>query len=92
MEFMFTIGEIAKTLHLSEIRIRQIFKEEMKCSIGRYIRVQALSSALFLAKSTGLSFAEIAQRVGYTNSGAMATAMRRETGKTLRMIREENQN
>lgn len=87
-----TIGEIAKTLHLSEIRIRQIFKEEMKCSIGRYIRVQALSTALFLAKSTGLSFAEIAQRVGYTNSGAMETAMRRETGKTLRMIREENQN
>ena len=86
-----TIGEIARTLHLSEIRIRQIFKDEMKCSIGRYIRIQALSTALFLTKSTGLSFAEIAQRVGYTNSGAMETAMRRETGKTLRQIREENQ-
>ena len=86
-----TIGEIAKTLHLSEIRIRQIFKDEMDCSIGRYIRIQALSTAIFLTKSTGLSFNEIAQQVGYTNSGAMETAIRRETGKTLRKIREENQ-
>ena len=36
--------------------------------------------------------AEAPQRVGYTNSGAMETAMRRETGNTLRQIREENQN
>ena len=82
---------IAEKVHLSEIRVRQIFKEQMKCPLGAYIRSQALTRALFLAKSTGLSVAEIAQRVGYTNGGAMATAMRRETGKNLRDIRRENQ-
>ncbi len=86
-----SVKTIAQQVHLSEIRVRQIFKEQMKCPIGTYIRGQALTRALFLARSTGLSFSEIAQRVGYTNSGAMATAIRRETGKNLRDIRRENQ-
>ena len=86
-----SVKTIARQVHLSEIRVRQIFKEQMKCPIGNYIRVQALTRALFLAKSTGLSFSEIAQRVGYASSAAMTTAMRRETGKNLREIRRENQ-
>ena len=69
-----SVKTIAKQVHLSEIRVRQIFKEQMKCPIGTYIRGQALTRALFLARSTGLSFSGAAVAVSAVGTVADAAA------------------
>lgn len=76
-------AEIARKLKISVSLVRQIFRDRMNTPIGRYICSKSLDAALELAKSSGLSFSEIALRTGFSSESALAKAVRREEGHSL---------
>ena len=70
--------------------IRQTFRKKMNISIGHYQLVQRLQHGVRLLKSTGLSVAEIADRIGFASANGFLLALKREcNGMTPKMLRKK---
>ena len=75
-----TLKELSTALHVSGSTIRQAFQKKMKQSIGHYQLIQRLNLGCELLKSTDLSIAEIAFKVGFALPNSFLRALKRETG------------
>ena len=75
-----TLSELSRELHVSGSTIRQSFRKEMNVSIGHYQLVQRLRHGVQMLKSTDLSVAEIAEKVGFTSANGFMLAIKRECG------------
>lgn len=58
------INELAKSLNLSESRLRHLFKKETGVSPIQYLKAQRIESARKLLETTFLSVKEVMLRVG----------------------------
>lgn len=82
-----TLKELSNALHVSGSTIRQTFQKKMKQTIGRYQLIQRLNLGCELLKSTDLSIAEIAFKVGFSLPNSFLRALKRETGLTPGALR-----
>ena len=83
-----TLKELSNALHVSGSTIRQTFQQKMKQTIGHYQLIRRLNLGCELLKSTNLSIAEIASRVGFAFPNSFLRAIKRETGETPQQMRE----
>ncbi len=83
-----TLKELSNALHVSGSTIRQTFQQKMKQTIGHYQLVRRLNLGCELLKSTNLSIAEIAAKVGFAYPNSFLRAIKRETGETPFQMRE----
>lgn len=83
-----TLEELSRELHVSGSTLRQTFRKKMNLSIGHYQLVRRLQHGIQLLRSTDLSVAEIAERVGFSSANGFMLAVKREcrgaTPKTFR--------
>lgn len=61
-------------------KLKWSFKQTYECTITNYIQQRRLSHAEMLLSSTDFTIEQIAQTVGYSNSGRFASAFRKNTG------------
>ena len=83
-----TLKELSGALHVSGSTIRQTFQQKMKQTIGHYQLIRRLNLGCELLKSTDLSIAEIAAKVGFAFPNSFMRAIKRETGETPLQMRE----
>ena len=83
-----TVAELSRKLHVSGSTLRQTFRKKMNLSIGHYQLVRRLIRGIQLLKSTNLSVAEIAEKIGFSSANGFLLAIKREchgaTPKTFR--------
>jgi len=85
-----TLAELSRELHVSGSTLRQTFRKKMNLTLGRYQLIRRLRHGIQLLKSTDLSVAEIAERVGFSSANGFMLAIKRECrGATPRSIRKE---
>ena len=73
-----TLAELSRELHVSGSTLRQTFRKKMNVSLGHYELVLRLRHGIQLLRSTGLSVAEIAERVGFSSANGFLLAIKRE--------------
>ena len=73
-----TVAELSAKLHVSGSTLRQTFRKKMNLSIGHYQLVRRLMQGTLLLKSTDLSVAEIAERIGFSTANGFLLAIKRE--------------
>jgi len=73
-----TVAELSAKLHVSGSTLRQTFRKKMNLSIGHYQLVRRLRQGILLLRSTGLSVAEIAEKVGFASANGFMLAIKRE--------------
>ena len=85
-----TLAELSSELHVSGSTLRQTFRKKMNLSIGRYQLVRRLMQGTLLLKSTDLSVAEIAEKVGFASANGFILAIKREChGATPKSFRKK---
>ena len=88
-----TLAELSRALYVSGSTIRQVFRKEMKISLGHYQLVQRLKHGCHLLVDTDLSVDEIARRVGFKSTAGFRNAIKREChGSTPLEIRHKKRN
>lgn len=86
-----TLAELSRELHVSGSSIRQTFSKKMNVTIGHYQLVQRLRHGISLLQTTGLSVAEIAEKVGFSSTNGFLLAVKRECdGATPRRFRKKS--
>ena len=86
-----TLTELSKALHVSGSTLRQTFRKKMNLSVGHYQLVRRLTQGIQLLKSTDLSVAEIAKKVGFSTANGFMLAIKREChGATPTFFRKDN--
>lgn len=83
------LEELSRELHVSGSTLRQTFRRKMNVSLGHYELVLRLRHGIQLLRSTDLSVAEIAERVGFASANGFLLAVKRECRATPRSIREK---
>lgn len=76
----FRISEISKKIHLSESRIRKIFKEETGMSPKEYLCNMRFERAMTLLKSGYISVKEVSDMVGFTDSKHFSSEFKKKYG------------
>ena len=85
-----TVAELSAKLHVSGSTLRQTFRKKMNLSIGHYQLVRRLRQGILLLRSTGLSVAEIAEKVGFASANGFMLAIKREChGATPKSFRKK---
>jgi AraC-like DNA-binding protein len=88
-----TLAELSRELHASGSSIRHTFHKKMNVSIGHYQLVQRLRHGINLLKTTELSIAEIAEKVGFSSTNGFTVAVKRECkGATPKKFRKSGGN
>ena len=82
-----TVAELSKKFHISGSTLRQHFKKKMNVSIGHYQLVRRLNRGMELLRSTDLSVAEIAEKVGFASANGFMLALKRECDGTPKYFR-----
>ena len=82
-----SVAELSKKFHISGSTLRQHFRKKMNVSIGHYQLVRRLNRGMELLRSTDLSVAEIAEKVGFASANGFMLALKRETGETPKYFR-----
>jgi len=86
-----TVTELSAKLHVSGSTLRQTFRKKMNLSIGHYQLVRRLMYGIRLLKSTNLSVAEIAEKVGFSTANGFMLAIKREChGATPKDFRKKS--
>jgi len=83
-----TIKSLADKVHLSESRLRALFKKEMQCTLSLYIRnVAAWKTVPMLAR--GMNFTEAAQEAGFHDLSHYHRAVSEITGGPPSIIKDK---
>src|SRR5262245_5789204 len=81
------VSELARRVHLSRSRLTHLFRAEVGCSPGRYIRQVRLDRARQLVEESSLSIKEIMARVGFSDPSHFTRDFTRRHGASPRKIR-----
>lgn len=87
-----TIEEIAHSAGYSAGHLRQLFRDEVKMSIGRYVRKYRALGAARLLQTTGQRIGEIADKCGYESHYAFSRSFKNEMGLCPKSYRERMNN
>ena len=88
-----TVAELSRELHVSGSTLRQTFRKKMNLSIGHYQLVRRLMHGIRLLRSTDLSVAEIAEKIGFSTANGFMLAIKREChGATPKFFRKSGKN
>ncbi|MBO4647277.1 MAG: helix-turn-helix transcriptional regulator [Lentisphaeria bacterium] len=88
-----TVAELSRELHVSGSTLRQTFRKKMNLSIGHYQLVRRLMHGIRLLRSTDLSVAEIAEKIGFSTANGFMLAIKREChGATPKFFRKSGRN
>lgn len=75
-----SVEQLSHICCMGTTKLKMLFKRVYGCTITDYIKERRLSHAENLLASTDLSIEQIAQAVGYSNSGRFAGIFRESTG------------
>ncbi|MFT3929256.1 MAG: AraC family transcriptional regulator [Spongiibacteraceae bacterium] len=75
-----SVAELAAACGFSERYFAKLFREQMKCTIGQYIKSVQLLKAKSLLLETDLPLKEIAYRIGFSTPANFSNAFRSMTG------------
>ena len=81
------IQDIAKELGVSQSLLRQVFKRQVKISLGRHLQTRLMHRIGGMLRATDMPISEIAFRAGYKSEASMIRAYKRESGMTPRQAR-----
>ena len=72
--------EVAGYLHLDLSYVRKVFSRRMNCSVIRCITMERMKKAVYLLEQGELSIGEIAEQIGYFDSGYFSKCFKKEFG------------
>ncbi len=78
----------AEVIGISSYYLSRLFKQELNQNFVEYLTEVRIKKAITLIESTRMSIKEIAERVGYLNPTYFCKVLKKNTGKTIREIRE----
>jgi len=78
---------LARSVNLSRSRLTHLFRAEVGCSPGRYLRGARLDRARQLVEDSSLSIKEIMARVGFNDPSHFTRDFSRRHGASPRKIR-----
>ena len=81
------VSEMARRVNLSRSRLTHLFRSEIGCSPGRYLREARLDRARQLVEESSLSIREIMARVGFSDPSHFTRDFSRRHGASPRKIR-----
>jgi len=81
------VSELARRVNLSRSRLTHLFRAEVGCSPGRYLREARLDRARQLVEQSALSIKEIMARVGFNDPSHFTRDFSRRHGASPRKIR-----
>ena len=73
------IGDIAKTVNLSESQLSRIFKKSTELTLYQYLRDYRFDIALGMLES-GISISEVAEKVGFLSVSAFSNSFKKKFG------------
>ncbi len=74
----------AKELSISEIKLDAIFEEKFSLTFSKFVLKTRMDKTLSLLNETNLTFAGIAQKVGYADQSALSKAFKKYYGSSLK--------
>jgi transcriptional regulator GlxA family with amidase domain len=81
------VSDMARRVNLSRSRLTHLFRSEVGCSPGRYLREARLDRARQLVEESSLSIKEIMARVGFSDPSHFTRDFSRRHGASPRKIR-----
>jgi AraC family transcriptional regulator of arabinose operon len=81
------VSALARSVNLSRSRLTHLFRVEVGCSPGRYLRGLRLDRARQLVEESSLSIKEIMARVGFNDPSHFTRDFTRRHGASPRKIR-----
>lgn len=82
------LTNIAKELHMSAYYLSHVFREHAGMPPMQYVTKRRIGEAQSLLMDTFLSIADIAEKVGYENTGNFSVAFRKTVGMTPTQYRQ----
>lgn len=76
------VAQLAAACGFSERYFAKLFREQMKCSIGQYIKSAQITKAKTYLLETDFPLKEIAYRLGYSTPANFSSAFRAATGSS----------
>lgn len=89
-EYPWSIDELARETGYSAGHLRLRFREEVKTSLGNYIRRYRVTRAAQMLRNTTSRIGEIAELCGFESPYAFSRTFRKEIGLSPRMYRDQN--
>jgi len=84
----FSLDDLARTVNLSESRLRHLFKAETGHSLTAHIRLLKMEAARDLLENTFLSIKEVMVRVGFSDESHFVRDFQRVYGLSPRRYRQ----
>ncbi len=82
------VNSLCEELKISRTRLYEIFRNELKTGISKYILQRRLHYAKKLLKTTELSVSEIAEKAGFTAYNYFSRVYKKKYGKSPRYYRK----
>ena len=86
------VAQLAAACGFSERYFAKLFREQMQCPIGEYIRSMQIVKAKNYLLETDFPLKEIAYRLGYSTPSNFSSAFRATTGSSPGQFRKESRN
>lgn len=81
--------EMEQRVGFSEAYIRELFRQNMGCSLSRYIRKRKIETSAFDLLHSDATILDIALRYGFANHESYTRAFQKQTGMTPSRFRKE---
>jgi len=85
-----SVETLADLAHLSANHLRLIFKRELGKSISEYITATRFTHAMRLLRESDERIKDIAEKVGYVNTGYFYTSFKKYTGVSAAQYRDDH--
>jgi AraC family transcriptional activator of pobA len=89
IERKFTAKEFANMLHITPNHLNRMVKKETGKSVSTWINERILSEAQTLLLNTGLTIAQISEKMGFNESSYFIKYFKKKTGRTPKDYRDQ---
>ena len=83
-----SIEQLCRELHIGRTKLYEIFRNELKMGISKYILHRRMHRAKQLLKTTDLSISEIAHNVGFSDYNYFSRVYKKTYGKSPKHYRK----
>jgi two-component system response regulator YesN len=77
-----TLNDIAHAVYISPYYLSHIFKEQLNCTVIDYLTSVRIEEAKKLLRKKGISIVNVAERIGYSDSGYFSKVFKKSEGVT----------
>jgi two-component system response regulator YesN len=77
-----TLNDIAHAVYISPYYLSHIFKEQLNCTVIDYLTNVRIEEAKKLLRKKGISIVNVAERIGYSDSGYFSKVFKKSEGVT----------